>query len=85
MKISHVIVNLKTNSLQHPRDQWKHRSEVVLALVNLPSPPPPSPITYDFLYVQGPISPFRVVFWTPKSDIKQIKKWKRHAGDDGAR
>ena len=35
-KISHVIVNLKTNWLQHPRDQWKHQSRVFLALESLP-------------------------------------------------
>lgn len=41
-------------------------------------------ITYNFLYVEGPVSHFRIGFWTPKSDIRKIKKWKRDVGDEGA-
>ena len=59
-----ITKNLVTNENITQRSSF-------LALVNLPSFPH---ITYNFLCVQGPISQFRVVFWTPKIDIKQIKK-----------
>ena len=43
------------------------------------------PLTYNFLCLQGPISYSRIVFWTPKSDIRQNKEWKFDVVDEGAR
>ena len=77
-KISHAIVNLKTNWLQHPRDQWKHQSPVFLFVVNLLS-------FFPYFACKGLLVTPEQFFFTPKSDIRQIMEWKFDGVDEGAR